>query len=122
MRNADLRFVCRNIRLSVENNRNFFTRRMPPGAVLSCPIAHGEGNYFAEPETLARLEGEGRVVFRYAENTNPNGSINDIAGIVNAAGNVIGMMPHPENMIEPLHGSSDCRGLFESLRDAEQAA
>jgi phosphoribosylformylglycinamidine synthase len=78
-------------------------------------VAHGEGNYFADPETLAHIEGEGRVVFRYAENTNPNGSINDIAGIVNAAGNVIGMMPHPENMIEPLHGSSDCRALFEGL-------
>jgi phosphoribosylformylglycinamidine synthase len=115
MRNAELRFACRKVRLAIENNRTFLTRRMPAGAVVSCPVAHGEGNYFADPETLARLEGEGQVVFRYAENTNPNGSINDIAGIVNAAGNVIAMMPHPENMIEPLHGSSDCRALFEGL-------
>ena len=115
MRNAGLRFACRKVRLRTENNRTFLTRLMPAGAVVSCPVAHGEGNYYADPQTLARLEGEGQVVFRYAENTNPNGSINDIAGIVNAAGTVIGMMPHPENMIEPLHGSSDCRGLFEGL-------
>jgi phosphoribosylformylglycinamidine synthase subunit PurQ / glutaminase len=115
MRNEGLRFVCKKVRLRVENNRTFLTRRMRAGMIVSCPVAHGEGNYFADPETLARLEGEGNVVFRYAEGTNPNGSINDIAGIVNAAGNVIGMMPHPENMIEPLHGSSDCRGLFEGL-------
>jgi len=115
MRNARLRFVCRKVRLRVENTGTFLTRRMEPGAVVSCPVAHGEGNYFADPETLAHIESEGRVVFRYAENTNPNGSINDIAGIVNAARNVIGMMPHPENMIEPLHGSSDCRALFEGL-------
>jgi phosphoribosylformylglycinamidine synthase subunit PurQ / glutaminase len=120
MRNAGLRFACRHVRLRVENNRTFLTRRMPAGAVVTCPVAHGEGNYFADPETLARLEGDGQVVFRYVENTNCNGSINDIAGIVNPAGNVIGMMPHPENMIEPLHGSSDCRALFEGL--AERAA
>jgi phosphoribosylformylglycinamidine synthase subunit PurQ / glutaminase len=115
MRNAGLRFVCKKVRLRVENNRTFLTRRMAAGALVSCPVAHGEGNYFADSETLARLEGEGGVVFRYVENTNPNGSINDIAGIVNAAGNVIGMMPHPENMIEPLHGATDCRALFEGL-------
>ena len=78
-------------------------------------MAHGVGNYFADAETLARLEGEGQVVFRYAEGTNPNGSVNDIAGIVSARGNVVGMMPHPENMVEPLHGATDCRPLFESL-------
>ncbi|MFW6027978.1 MAG: phosphoribosylformylglycinamidine synthase subunit PurQ [bacterium] len=115
MRNAGLRFACRNVRLGVENTRTFLTRRMPEGAVVTCPVAHGEGNYFADPDTLARLEGEGQVVFRYVENTNCNGSINDIAGIANAQRNVIGMMPHPENMIEPLHGSSDCRALFEGL-------
>jgi phosphoribosylformylglycinamidine synthase subunit PurQ / glutaminase len=117
MRNARLRFACKHVRLRVENNRTFLTRRMPEGAVVTCPVAHGEGNYFADPETLSRLEGEGRVVFRYVENTNCNGSINDIAGIANAQRNVIGMMPHPENMIEPLHGSSDCRGLFEGLAE-----
>ena len=115
VRNAGLRFVCREVKLRIDNNRTFFTNRMREGTIVSCPVAHGEGNYICDAETLARLEGEGRVVFRYAEGTNPNGAIADIAGIVNEAGNVIGMMPHPENMIEPLHGKTDCRPLFESL-------
>ena len=103
------------MKLKVENNQTFFTNRMAKGAVVSCPVAHGEGNYICDAETLKRLEGENRVVFRYAEGTNPNGAMNDIAGIVNETGTVIGMMPHPENMIEPLHGKTDCRPLFESL-------
>lgn len=115
VRNADLRFVCRQVKLKVENNRTFFTNRMEKGAVVSCPVAHGEGNYICDAETLKRLEDENRVVFRYADGTNPNGAMNDIAGIVNEASTVIGMMPHPENMIEPLHGKTDCRPLFESL-------
>lgn len=115
VRNKDLRFACRQVRLTVENNQTFFTNRMARGAVVSCPVAHGEGNYICDAETLKRLEGENRVVFRYAEGTNPNGALNDIAGIMNEAGTVIGMMPHPENMIEPLHGKTDCRPLFESL-------
>jgi phosphoribosylformylglycinamidine synthase subunit PurQ / glutaminase len=115
VRNADLRFVCRQVKLKVENNQTFFTNRMEKGAVVSCPVAHGEGNFICDAETLKRLEGENRVVFRYTEGTNPNGAMNDIAGIVNDAGTVIGMMPHPENMIEPLHGRTDCRPLFESL-------
>lgn len=115
VRNAHLHFVCREVKLSVENNTTFFTNRMKKGTVVSCPVAHGEGNYICDEETLKALEGEGRVVFRYAQGTNPNGAMNDIAGIVNKAGNVIGMMPHPENMIEPLHGKTDCRPLFESL-------
>jgi phosphoribosylformylglycinamidine synthase subunit PurQ / glutaminase len=115
VRNADLRFVCRQVKLKVENNQTFFTNRMQKGAIVSCPVAHGEGNYISDPETLKRLEAEDRVVFRYAEGTNPNGSLNDIAGIMNETGTVIGMMPHPENMIEPLHGRTDCRPLFESL-------
>ena len=115
VRNAQLRFVCRQVRLKVENNTTFFTNRMSRGAIVSCPVAHGEGNYICDAETLKRLEAENRVVFRYAEGTNPNGAMNDIAGIMNAAGTVIGMMPHPENMIEPLHGKTDCRPLFESL-------
>jgi len=114
VRNAGLRFVCRQVKLRVENNRTFFTGRLAKGAVLRCPVAHGEGNYICDAPTLERLEGEGRVVFRYVEG-NPNGAMNDIAGIVNEAGNVIGMMPHPENMVEPLHGNTDCRPLFESL-------
>jgi phosphoribosylformylglycinamidine synthase subunit PurQ / glutaminase len=115
VRNKDLRFVCRQVKLKVENNRTFFTNRMEKGAVVSCPVAHGEGNYICDAETLKRLEAENRVVFRYAEGTNPNGALNDIAGIMNESGSVIGMMPHPENMIEPLHGRTDCRPLFESL-------
>lgn len=115
VRNKDLRFVCRQVKLKVENNQTFFTNRMAKGAVVSCPVAHGEGNYTCDPETLKRLEAENRVVFRYADGANPNGALNDIAGIMNEAGTVIGMMPHPENMIEPLHGRTDCRPLFESL-------
>ena len=115
VRNAELRFVCKEVKLRVENNATFFTNRMAKGATVSCPVAHGEGNYICDAETLNRLEGENRVVFRYAENTNPNGALNDIAGIINESGTVIGMMPHPENMIEPLHGRTDCRPLFESL-------
>jgi phosphoribosylformylglycinamidine synthase subunit PurQ / glutaminase len=115
VRNAGLRFVCKEVKLRVENNTTFFTNKMAKGQIITCPIAHGEGNYIADAETLQRLEGEGRVVFRYAEGSNPNGAMNDIAGIVNEAGNVIGMMPHPENMIEPLHGKTDCKPLFESL-------
>jgi phosphoribosylformylglycinamidine synthase subunit PurQ / glutaminase len=115
VRNAGLRFVCKEVRLTVENNQTFFTNKMAKGQVVTCPVAHGEGNYICDAETLKRLEGDGRVVFRYAEGTNPNGAMNDIAGIMNEAGNVIGMMPHPENMVEALHGSLDCKPLFDSL-------
>ena len=115
VRNKDLRFVCKQVKLKVENNQTFFTNKMQKGSVVSCPVAHGEGNYICDPETLKALEDQNRVVFRYAEGTNPNGALNDIAGIMNEAGTVIGMMPHPENMIEPLHGRTDCRPLFESL-------
>ena len=115
MRNAGLKFVCKKVRLSVENDSTFFTRSMSKGDVVTCPVAHHDGNYFADAETLKSLEGNGQVVFRYAEGTNPNGAVNDIAGIMNEQGNVIGMMPHPENMIEPLHGSEDGKPLFESL-------
>jgi phosphoribosylformylglycinamidine synthase subunit PurQ / glutaminase len=115
VRNAGLKFVCREVKLRVENNRTFFTNKMREGAIVSCPIAHGEGNYICDAKTLAEIEAENRVVFRYAENSNPNGAMNDIAGIVSKDGNVIGMMPHPENMIEQLHGKTDCRLLFESL-------
>ncbi len=118
VRNAQLRFVCREVQLRVENTQTFFTNKMTKGAIVSCPVAHGEGNYICDAETLKRLEAENRVVFRYAGGTNPNGATNDIAGIVNETGTVIGMMPHPENMIEPLHGKTDCRPLFESLMAA----
>ncbi|ODN68618.1 phosphoribosylformylglycinamidine synthase subunit PurQ [Methylobrevis pamukkalensis] len=115
MRNAGLKFVCREVKLKVANAGTAFTGAYMQGQILRCPVAHHDGNYFADAETLARIEGEGQVAFRYAEGTNPNGSLNDIAGIVNAAGNVLGMMPHPENLIEALHGGTDGRGIFESL-------
>ena len=115
MRNASLRFVCREVKLEVANANTAFTRGYAPGQIIRCPVAHHDGNYFADAETLARLEGQGQVVFRYAEGTNPNGSLNDIAGIINEQGNVLGMMPHPENLIEMAHGGSDGRALFEGL-------
>ena len=114
MRNASLKFVCREVKLEVANAETRFTSKYENGQVIRCPIAHHDGNYFADEATLARIEGEGQVAFRYAEGTNPNGSLNDIAGIVNAEGNVLGMMPHPENLIEDAHGGTDGRALFEA--------
>ncbi len=101
------------MKLRVDNANTSFTRNYAPNQIIRAPVAHHDGNYFADAETLARLEGNGQVVFRYAEGTNPNGSINDIAGIINAKGNVLGLMPHPENLIEAAHGGSDGRALFE---------
>ena len=115
MRNASLRFVCREVRLAVANTSTAFTHGYEPGQVIRCPVAHHDGNYFADTATLARLEDDARVVFRYADGTNPNGSLNDIAGIVNETGNVLGLMPHPENLIEAAHGGTDGRPLFESV-------
>ena len=122
MRNASLHFVCREIRLRVETADTLFTARYRKGQVIRCPVAHGEGNYRCDEVTLARLEDEDRVVFRYvdeqghaSEAANPNGSLAAIAGILNARRNVLGMMPHPENLIEPLQGGTDGRGLFESV-------
>ena len=117
MRNASLKFVCRQVKLEIANANTMFTRRYRPGQIIRSPVAHHDGNYFADAETLARLEGEGQVVFRYAEGTNPNGSINDIAGIINDKGNVLGLMPHPENLIEAAHGGNDGRALFEGALD-----
>jgi phosphoribosylformylglycinamidine synthase len=113
MRNTSLKFVCREVKLEVANAGTAFTRGYAPGQVIRCPVAHHDGNYFADAETLARIEGQGQVAFRYAEGTNPNGSINDIAGIVSERGNVLGLMPHPENLIEAAHGGQDGRALFE---------
>ena len=114
MRNSSLKFVCREVKLEVVNNDTAFTRAYDKGQIIRSPVAHHDGNYFADEETLAKLEGEGRVVFRYAAGTNPNGSIKDIAGVINAGGNVLGMMPHPENLIEAAHGGADGRGIFAS--------
>ncbi|HWG83929.1 MAG TPA: phosphoribosylformylglycinamidine synthase subunit PurQ [Deinococcales bacterium] len=109
-------FLCQDVTLRVERADTPFTGAYQAGDVLRIPIAHNEGNYTADPETLARLEGEGRVVFRYLDN--PNGSLNDIAGIVNERGNVLGLMPHPERASEAELGSSDGLGVFRSLIDS----
>jgi phosphoribosylformylglycinamidine synthase I len=114
MRNASLKFVCREVKLEVTNANTVFTQGYSQGQVIRCPVAHHDGNYFADPDTLADLEAGNQVAFRYTADTNPNGSLNNIAGIVNKAGNVLGMMPHPENLIESAHGGSDGRALFES--------
>jgi phosphoribosylformylglycinamidine synthase I len=116
MRNAGLAFICRNVTLSVDNAQSIFTSRYRAGETLTIPVAHHDGNYTADDATLDRLEGEGRIAFRYARPV--NGSARDIAGIVNDAGNVLGMMPHPERMIEPAHGGTDGRRLFEGLLEA----
>lgn len=117
MRNASLKFVCKEIQLEVVNANTDFSSAYEQGQIIRCPVAHHDGNYFADAETLRTIEGNGQVVFRYAAGTNPNGSINDIAGIVNEKGNVLGMMPHPENLIEAAHGGADGRGLFASALD-----
>ncbi|OGS49081.1 MAG: phosphoribosylformylglycinamidine synthase I [Erythrobacter sp. RIFCSPHIGHO2_12_FULL_63_10] len=112
MRNAGQNFICRTVALKVENNQSLFTGAYDAGEIIRIPVAHHDGNYFADDDSLGRLESEGRVALRYAEPC--NGSRNDIAGILNRAGNVLGMMPHPERAIEPELGSSDGRRLFES--------
>ena len=113
MRNAGLNFVCREVPLTVGDARSPFTAGYEPGETITVPVAHHDGNYFADADTLDRLEGEGRVAFRYAGAV--NGSARDIAGIVNARGNVLGMMPHPERRLEAAHGGTDGRRLFEGL-------
>jgi phosphoribosylformylglycinamidine synthase I len=116
MRNAGLAFVCRTVALEVGTNRSLFTSGYQAGEQIGLPVAHHDGNYAADEETLDRLEGEGRVAFRYGESV--NGSARNIAGIVNAGGNVLGLMPHPERAIETAHGNTDGRRLFEGLLEA----
>ncbi|WP_336232311.1 phosphoribosylformylglycinamidine synthase subunit PurQ [Thalassospira sp. CH_XMU1458] len=125
MRNASLKFICKNTHLKVENAETRFTNLYGAGEIVEYPVAHHDGNYFADSDTLDRLEGEGRVVLRYCDldgkvdpATNLNGSQRNIAGIINEAGNVLGMMPHPENAIDPLHGGTDGRNLFKSMVEA----
>lgn len=113
MRNAGLRFICDRVKLKVETANTAFTREYQSGQELVIPVAHHDGNFFADEETLNRIEGEGQVVFRYAEN--PNGSARDIAGVTNARGNVLGMMPHPERAVDAKHGGTDGVALFESI-------
>ncbi len=124
MRNAGLKFICRDVHLRVERNDTPFTRGYQAGQVITVPVAHGEGNYEADEETLKRLEGEGRVLYRYCSPTgevgeahNINGAAASIAGIVSERGNVLGMMPHPENHVEDIMGSTDGRGLFAGLAE-----
>ena len=116
MRNAGLKFVCKPVTLTVEESQSSFTRKYDKGQSVTFPVAHGEGNYYADDETLNRLEGEGRVMFRYQDN--PNGSARDIAGILNQKRNVLGLMPHPERVVDPITGGTDGRKLFESLIEA----
>ena len=113
MRNAGLNFVCRDVELTVENAQSAFTSRYAAGEKILIPIAHHDGNYTADADTLDRIEGEGRVAFRYTGAV--NGSARQIAGVLNAAGNVLGMMPHPERRIEAAQGGDDGRRLFEGL-------
>ncbi|AWN51370.1 phosphoribosylformylglycinamidine synthase subunit PurQ [Methylobacterium sp. 17Sr1-1] len=125
MRNVNRRFICHRQTLRVERTDTAFTRAYSQHQVIDVCVAHGEGNYFADPETLARIEGEGRVAFRYCDEAgqltveaNRNGSLNSIAGIYSEGRNVLGLMPHPENFVEGLVGGTDGRGLFESLAKA----
>ncbi len=113
MRNTNLKFVCRPERLKVETADSRFTKTYTAKSEVTFPVAHHDGNYFADKDTLARVEKGGQVLFRYLNN--PNGSLNDIAGIVNEAGNVFGMMPHPERAIDPMHGGTDGINLFKSI-------
>ena len=125
LRNRDLKFHCEHIWVRTEQTDTPFTLRAAPGQVLRIPIAHGEGNYFAEPEVIQALESSGRIVFRYCDATgrvtdaaNPNGSLNNIAGICNESRNVVGLMPHPERACETVLGSADGRVMFESVISA----
>jgi phosphoribosylformylglycinamidine synthase len=122
LRNASLKYIGEWVRIRVETTDTLFTNRYEPGAILRIPIAHGDGRYTADEATLDKLEGDGRVVFRYAggpadadEYWSPNGSMRSIAGIINDAGNVLGMMPHPERAMDSLLGSDDGLGVFESM-------
>ncbi|MDG1437780.1 MAG: phosphoribosylformylglycinamidine synthase subunit PurQ [Emcibacteraceae bacterium] len=122
MRNASLKFVCKTVQLKIENASSTFTNAYSQSQVINVPVAHHDGNYFADDETLARLEDNVQVVFRYVDKlgeatkaANPNGSQHNIAGIMNERGNILGMMPHPERLIEDAQGGTDGRGFFESI-------
>ncbi len=122
MRNASLKFICRDVHLKVENAQTMYTQAYKNGEVIKVPIAHAEGNYFSDSETLDRLEGDGRVVFRYSDaagrvapETCPNGAQRNIAGVCDPTRRILGMMPHPERLYEPALGGSDGRRMFESI-------
>ena len=114
LRNKNLKFMCRPVQLKVENNNTLFTSQYEQGEVITIPIAHGEGNYYCDEETLHRLKENNQIVFTYSGD-NPNGSLEDIAGIVNERGNVLGMMPHPERAVDALVGGADGLGVFKSI-------
>ncbi|HEY9837607.1 MAG TPA: phosphoribosylformylglycinamidine synthase subunit PurQ [Vampirovibrionales bacterium] len=129
IRNRDLHFICDRVPMKVENTRLPWTSEYQPGEIITLPIAHGEGRYYADADTLAQLEDNGQVVFRYCSpqgesnpESNPNGSLNQIAGICNSQGNVLGMMPHPERASDPILGDTDGMKLFESILKAAIAA
>ena len=122
MRNANLKFVCRDVRLSVERTDTAFTADYHKNQTIRVPVAHHDGNYFTDAETLKRIEDNGQVAFRYVDNNgnataqaNPNGSLNNIAGVYNEAGNVLGMMPHPERLVDPQLGGTDGKPMFDTL-------
>lgn len=115
MRNAHLKFVCKMVTLKVQSSGTMFTSAYPPDSLLQCPVAHHDGNYRIDDEGLLQLQDNGQIIFRYAQNSNPNGSVDDIAGISNIEGNVLGMMPHPENYLEADHGGDDGKGIFTSI-------
>jgi phosphoribosylformylglycinamidine synthase I len=119
LRNRDLKFVCREVTLRTETTDSVFTSKLHKSQVLKLPVAHGEGRYFADERTLDALDAEDRVAFRYIDN--PNGSMRDIAGILNHERNVMGMMPHPERACDPLMGSTEGLGIFESMLSAVPA-
>lgn len=123
LRNKSLRFICKHVYLRTENTQTMFTNKFKQKELLNIPIAHGEGNYYCDKETLKRLQGNGQIVFRYASEdgkvndaSNPNGSLDSIAGIVNEAGNVLGMMPHPERASEEILSSTSGRAIWESVK------
>ncbi len=125
LRNETMNFVCKDVFLKIENHSTIFTRSIKPDSVLRVPIAHGEGNYYADDETITQLETQNRIVFRYAEPdgsitiaANPNGSSNNIAGIINKEGNILGMMPHPERYSDKTLGCDDGLGVFTSIVQA----
>ncbi len=118
MRNASLKFVSRPVTMTVESSNTMFTARYKPGDKVKIPVAHGDGNYFADTATLDRIEDEGQVAFRYVEGDNPNGAARNIAGIFNDKRTILGLMPHPERAAEPLLGGSDGKAIFDSLVSA----
>lgn len=115
LRNNSLKFRCHAAMLQVDNNENPFTKEYNKGELVNIPIAHGEGNYYCDDATLADLQANNQIVFRYEAGNNPNGSVDDIAGICNKAGNVLGMMPHPERAVKELLGSADGKRMFTSI-------